>query len=207
MVGPLNRAPTIDPQPEPGGSQARGSHRPRCAPGPHAAGKGRPARGPHSTNIFPQGSGLGGQQLCPLTGAPPPGRLPGGFIVSGACLCMGGLLLTVCVPWIAPVGHGSHSPTVCTPPTGHAPQPGGPSRKNLEKTTIPPAGDAAGGTGPIEVCISGGGLAGRPPGYTVFGSVGCHPTRCVTSIYRIQHNFQLVKAQDFPFLEVRLGFL
>lgn len=138
MVGPLNRAPTIDPQPEPGGSQARGSHRPRCAPGPHAAGKGRPARGPHSTNIFSQGSGLGGQQLCPLTGAPPPGRLPGGIIVSGACLCMGGLFLTVCVSWIAPAGHGSHSPTMYYTPSRARPPAGGPVQEKPGKNNNSP---------------------------------------------------------------------
>ena len=54
-----------------------------------------PARGPHSTNIFPQGSSLGGLQLYPLTGTLPPCWLQGGFIASEAVLCMGGPLLTV----------------------------------------------------------------------------------------------------------------
>ena len=81
-----------------------------------------PARGPHSTNIFSQGSVLGGQQLCPLTGAPPPGWLSGGFIVSEAVLCMGGPLLTVGASWIAPAGHGSHGPTMYyTPDQAHPP--------------------------------------------------------------------------------------
>lgn len=33
--------------------------------------------------------------------------------------------LTVCAFWPSPGGHGSHGPTLCTPPAGRAPQPGG----------------------------------------------------------------------------------
>lgn len=52
----------------------------------------------------------------------------------------------------------------------------------------------------LAFCEPGSAGTGRPPDITVFGSVGSRPTCCVTSILRIQHNFQLVKAQDFPFL-------
>lgn len=100
------------PQPEPGVSQVRGNHWSRCAPGPPAAGKGRPWSGPHSTNIFSQGSSLGGLQLYPLTGAPLPDWLPGWFIVSEAVLCRGGPLLTVCVSTPTGGGHGSHDHTM-----------------------------------------------------------------------------------------------
>lgn len=48
-----------------------------------------------------------------------------------------------------PAGHGSHGPTLCTPRRGRrSPQPG------ADKKTIPPAGSAAGGTGPLlGLCI------------------------------------------------------
>lgn len=84
-----------------------------------------PARGPHSTNIFPQGSSLGGLQLYPLTGTLPPCWLQGGFIASEAVLCMGGPLLTVGASWIAPAGHGSHSPTMYYTPDQARPPAGG----------------------------------------------------------------------------------
>lgn len=70
-----------------------GSGAPLSPPG---AVRAAPGKGPHSTNIFSQGSGLGGLQLYPLTAAPPARLVAGGIIVSGAFLCMGGLLLTVC---------------------------------------------------------------------------------------------------------------
>lgn len=38
---------------------------------------------------------------------------------------MGSPHLTVCASWLLPAGHGSHGPTVCTPPAGRAPQPRG----------------------------------------------------------------------------------
>ena len=36
-----------------------------------------------------------------------------------------GPYLTVCAFWPSPGGHGSHGPTLCTPPAERAPQPGG----------------------------------------------------------------------------------
>ena len=140
-VGPLIRAPTVDPQPEPGGSQARGNHWTRCAPGPPAAGKGRPRSGAALHQHLSPVLRRGGLQLYPLTGAPSPCWLQGGFIVSEADFCMGGPLLTVGAPWIAPAGHGSHGPTMYYTPGRARPPAGGPVQEKPGKTTIPPAGD------------------------------------------------------------------
>lgn len=95
----------------------------RCAPG-RLPGKGPRSRGRTPPTSFP-GACPGGPQLCPLTG-PRAGRR------SGACLCMGGLLLTVCASRRAG-GHGSHGPTMYSPPTGCAPQPGGLSQFGIKQ--------------------------------------------------------------------------
>lgn len=138
MVGPLTWAPTIDPQPEPGGSQVRGSHWLRCAPGPHAAGKGRPRSGAALHQHLSPTLRRGGLQLYPLTGTLPPCWLQGGFIASEAVLCMGGPLLTVGASWIAPAGHGSHSPTIYYTPSRTHPPAGGPVQEKPGKNNKPP---------------------------------------------------------------------
>ena len=119
---------------------------------------------------------------------------------------MGGPFLTVGAIWIAPAGHGSHSPTICTPPAGRAPQPGGLSRKNLEKQQFPRLVAQPEELDLYRSVYLAGGWRAALQGIPLFGSVGCHPTRCATSILRIQHNFQLVKVQDFPILVITKGF-
>lgn len=137
MVGPLIRAPTIDPQPEPGGSQVRGSHWPRCAPGPHAAGKGRPRRGRTPPTSFSRAP-AGRATALPAVGGSPLDWLPGWFIVSEAVFCMGGPLLTVGASWIAPAGHGSHGPTMYYTPDQAHPPAGGPVQEKPGKNNKPP---------------------------------------------------------------------
>ena len=78
-------------------------------------------------------------------------------------------------PWRPRSGHGSHGRTMYYSPGQERPPAGGPVQENPGKKTAPPAGDAAGGTGPVEVCELGGAGTSRPPSYhrvRLFGVVG-----------------------------------
>lgn len=120
-----------------GRRQVRGNHRPRCAPGPHAPVRAAPGGAALLQHLFPV-LRQGGPQLCPLTAASPLDWWPRGFIVSGAVLCMGGPLLTVCASWLLPAGHGSHGPTMYHSPSRARPPAGGPVQEKPGKKNKPP---------------------------------------------------------------------
>ena len=105
------------------------------------------------------------------TGAPDSrGSAPGPFSA------WAGPDLTVCAfPGVPGPATVATAELCTTPPARSAPRLGGLSRKILVKKTAPPAGDAAGGTGPVEVCELGGAGTSRPPSYhrvRLFGVVG-----------------------------------
>lgn len=155
MVGPLIWAPTIDPQPEPGGSQARGSHWPRCAPGSHAAGKGRPWRGRTPPTSFPRAPAWAGNSFTRCRGLPRSTGCRAGSSSPRPFSAWGAHSSPLARPGSLQRATVATARLCTTLPTRRTPQPGGPSSKNLEKTTNLPAGGAAGRSGTRGFCKTG----------------------------------------------------
>ena len=173
MGGPLMRTPPLPigrPEPGPSAGPAAGSG--PGAPQDPAAGKGHPSRGrsPPTSLAPPLGgarpAALAADDSLPTIAQDSP---PGPFSA------WAGPDLTVCAfPGVPGPATVATAELCTTPPARSAPQPGG-LYQILVKKTAPPAGDAAGGTGPVEVCELGGAGTSRPPSYhrvRLFGVVG-----------------------------------